>query len=870
MQIPLKLPLKVPLKNRRLQRRPFDDRRSKRLIALCVFALVLGSLLVPDATARSSQCAAVRAVFYTSNDWWRLAQGLAADPSSCAQYYISIAPASGDKTAMRPDAAPRVDALGANFHSLAEVNYTAWQNWVASTGNSWYQAGQAARSSMDAAGFNIAAGDTWAVNEFPSSVLTDADGSRQNAEQLVQGLDAGDGSDAPAQGVVFMVGVGQNGVSLPQYKASLESWFQDSAFWSTMSSDVSDFFYEAYGDVADYAVAGEDPATRIDYLNAFLQAPLDLVTAPGAPESALPARSFLASAYGPLANASWAWSSDYGSTAVGSEVMADFISAQTYAMRSVDSDSRIGFAWNPSNGEGLPRADYEGDVAGILARLAGSIHETDGGDPAQACEATGCSAVIGGGPPATGWSTFSTWTPTVAAFTSAPQTAAPGAASGPLSVELETGGVATMLPIASSLVVSSSSPSGAFASDPGGPWTPTLTLTLPPGEDTASFYTLDPTAGSPTITANLDGQLSTQTETIPAPPPPPPPPPTTVTTPPPPPPAAELAAVTFSPAGDRMHVAVRVVDDGGQPLQAQVQLALLVGSSILAESSGATSADGWLAITAGQPLERGCYRVQVQSLTVPGYAWNGASPPQTDCVSSLPARVSSLVFTPEQDRMHVALRVVDDAGQPLRAEVRLLLLVGSSVVTDSGGTTAADGSLGITALPRLARGCYRARVESVTAPGYSWDRAEPAQSYCVSSLPARVGSVTLTRVHHRLHAELRVVDDAGRPVRARVAFSILHGTATFAATAGTTSSAGGIGLTAYAQPEPGCYLVHVQSVTAPGYTWDGLAPGAATCVPHVPPARPRARARGHRRRRKGAAHPPAASRRGARRSTRAR
>src|SRR5579872_602848 len=136
---------------------------------------------------------------------------------------------------------------------------------------------------MDAAGFNAADGDTWAINEFPSAVLTNGGSARQNAEQLVQGLDAGDGSDAPEQGIVFMVGVAQSGLSLPQYKASLESWFQDTTFWSTMTADVSDFEFETYGDVRDYAIAGEDPLTRIGYLNAYLQAPLSLATAANVP-----------------------------------------------------------------------------------------------------------------------------------------------------------------------------------------------------------------------------------------------------------------------------------------------------------------------------------------------------------------------------------------------------------------------------------------------------------------------------------------------------------------------------------------------------------------------------------------------------------
>src|SRR4051812_37937472 len=37
-------------------------------------------------------CSTMRAIFYTESDWLRLATKLAANPSPCAQYYISIPP----------------------------------------------------------------------------------------------------------------------------------------------------------------------------------------------------------------------------------------------------------------------------------------------------------------------------------------------------------------------------------------------------------------------------------------------------------------------------------------------------------------------------------------------------------------------------------------------------------------------------------------------------------------------------------------------------------------------------------------------------------------------------------------------------------
>ncbi len=802
----------------------------KRLLVLGALALYVVSV-APEAPARSTQCQSTRAIFYSQSAWAQLVQGLDADPSSCAQYYISIPPPAAAKTTMRPNAAPVVDRLGPNFHAVAEVNYTAWANWVASTGNSWYQAGQAARAAMDEAGFNVAAGDTWAVNEFPSTVLSGAGGDRQNAEQLVQGLYAGSGSEPQAQGIVFMIGVSQRGVSYAQYKASLESWFQDQTFWSTMSADVSDFMFEAYGDFRDYAVAGEDPTTRATYLNNYLQAPLTLASAAGAPAQAAAARTFLSAAYGPLANASWAWSSKYGWTNVTSADMADYVSAQTYAMRSYPTDPRIGFAWNPNNSQGIDTADFNADAAGVLARLAGSIHETDAGNPQQACEATGCAASLVGAAPATGWGAFSSWTPTEAVFSSAAQTLTPSTASAVMSVQLQTGGVPTTLPNPSAVTLSSSSGTGVFASAPGGPWTPSLTLTVPAGAQGASFYTMDSTAGSPTLTSNLGGALATQVETVAAPASAPAPPP---------PPSAQVASVTFTPANDRMHAELRVVDGSGHPLQAQVRFGLLLGSSTVATTMGATSSAGFLGVTALPALERGCYRVAVQSVKATGYAWNGVSPSQSDCVTSLPMQVTGVALAPQGGRMHVALRVVTDAGQPLQARVRLALLVGSTPVAVTFGTTSPAGALGVTARPLLQRGCYRVDVQAVVASGYQWAGPSPTQSTCVTTLPAHLGPVVFALRHGRLHVALGVLDAAGAPVRARVALAVLHAGAPFAATTGATGSDGRLGLTAAGTLATGCYAVRVSSVSAKGFAWDGVEPGGRYCLRAVPKP-PRAR-----------------------------
>ena len=208
---------------------------------------------------------------------------------------------------------------------------------------------------MAAAGFDVGAGDSWAVNELSSAVRAGTGASRQNIRDLVHGLYDGDGGPS-TKGVVFVEGISQPTTSLDTYKANLESWLQDAGFWGDMSSYVSDFVQETYGDVRDYGVAGADVPTRLAYLNAYLEHELQLAAV--APATAAVALGYLAASYAPLANAAWAWSSGFGFTAVPFDQMEDYVSAQVDAMRSYDaslgwSGDRIGFAWDPSNSIGL-------------------------------------------------------------------------------------------------------------------------------------------------------------------------------------------------------------------------------------------------------------------------------------------------------------------------------------------------------------------------------------------------------------------------------------------------------------------------------------------------------------------------------------
>src|SRR5829696_4701639 len=63
----------------------------------------------------------VEPVFWTASDWLPLARALAADPSPCADYYVSIPPQAADKTLLRGAQDELIRALGPRIHPVAEI-----------------------------------------------------------------------------------------------------------------------------------------------------------------------------------------------------------------------------------------------------------------------------------------------------------------------------------------------------------------------------------------------------------------------------------------------------------------------------------------------------------------------------------------------------------------------------------------------------------------------------------------------------------------------------------------------------------------------------------------------------------------------------
>ena len=480
--------------------------------------LVHGHDLRPLST--TAGCRPLHAVFYAATDWLRLATKLAAQASPCAQYSVSIPPLVADKTRPRPDQAWRIRALGPSFHALAEIHLTAWQKWVNAGNGSWYQAGVEARRRVAAAGYDVGAGDTWALNELSSAVRRGDGTWRTDVRELVRGLFDAGGEQPPAPGVVFVVGVGQRVTSVATYKARLQEWLQDSAFWVDMNAYVGDWAQEVYGDVRSYAAPGSSVSQRRDALTDYLDHSDLLARAGGAVSGT--ASAFFSGTASPLGSAAWQWDGSFGWTLVDAPLMQQFVSTQVYAMRSHDAslgrpDDRWGFAWAPRNPGSVPKNEFASAAGAVLDRLAAAIRDSGGDSPSDpgvlACGPPGknlwCGGDLAGAALTPSWATFRTWSPTTLTFVTPPPTVVAGAVSTPITIQPQVAGVAARPQAPLAMTITTSSPTGTLATNAAGPFTPSVTVQLVPGAfSTVQVYYEDTTSGTATLTASAPGAVA--------------------------------------------------------------------------------------------------------------------------------------------------------------------------------------------------------------------------------------------------------------------------------------------------------------------------------------------------------------------------
>lgn len=668
--------------------------------------------------AVSADCRPLRAVFYAATDWLRLATTLASRASPCAQYYVSVPPVVADKTRPRPDQAGRIRALGPAFHALAEIHLTAWQKWVASTGTSWYAAGVEARRRMAAAGYDVGSGDTWALNELTSAARRGDGTARTDIREFLRGLFDAGGQGPQARGVVFVIGIGQKAADVSTYKARMQEWLQDSAFWIEMNTYVSDWSQEVYADMRGYAVPGVATDMRRETLVEYLRHS-DLLASSGGGASGT-ANAFFANASGPLANAAWQWETGFGWTFAPGELMRQFVSAQVYALRNSSvrtgrASDHWGFAWAPRNTAALPAADFAAETAAILDRLGSAIRDSaidTPSDPgARACGPTGnqwCVGDLEGASLTDKWRSFRSWSPTTLAFVGGSTTIGAGAVSPPIGLQAQVAGVAARPAAPLGVTLSSSSPTGTFSTSATGPFTPTLAVQLPAGAfATPQIYYQDTTAATATMSASANGVVTgTRAIVVGGAP------------------ALSLEidppSATLIPGETVKLTAIGIDQFGNRTPSAGTTWALSPNApGAIVPTSGASTT-----FTAAE--QTGTAQVVATVVTPAGTLSATASV----TVEPPPAlRVSAIRYGVARKLLHVYVTVVDDQGRRIRnAQVTVALYRNAKVYARALGATAKGY---MTFSRPAATGSYRTRVTQVLAPGFVWNARTPANSFRV-------------------------------------------------------------------------------------------------------------------------------------------
>ena len=404
-----------------------------------------------EAEAVTAECRVnVEVLIVAISDWMRFARALAADPSPCAEYWVSVPPGAIRTNLRAAVVFAAIRNLSPRIHPVAEMTLgedTGWAAWVESQGKTWFEAGVEFRRRMQLAGLDPLRGETWLINEFDRSTRRDTnvrdDAERRNdidhaypraaMRELVRGLYFGDGTMpvAPGAAEIGIHSTHQNLPDVPAYKEEMKAWLEDGAFWSDMDVRVRWLLKEVYADTRFHSVPDSSVSERRHHLRDYQQHVFNLARAgrPNAPE----AYAFLERTYTPLLNGGWEalggdafeFTTGHGNTEVSPEQMMHFVSEQVLAASKVkradrksDHSARIAFDWQTIDRPPLlPPGEFDAARDAITARIASAIrHSYPEGKPAMnaACGPPGsgedwCQAQRDGAVFTDAWKIFKRW-----------------------------------------------------------------------------------------------------------------------------------------------------------------------------------------------------------------------------------------------------------------------------------------------------------------------------------------------------------------------------------------------------------------------------------------------------------------------------
>ncbi|MGE5183819.1 MAG: hypothetical protein ACM31C_17235 [Acidobacteriota bacterium] len=342
-----------------------------------------------------------------------LPNAFAAAVDPCTRYYVHLPALTADKTQPR-SGADKVRALGANFHAMAEFQWGAWRDWIAQSPGTrdWALAGRTFRDRMTAAGYDVAAGDIWAINEFPMSTHTGDNDVWAHERAAIKGLAEGDGTRT-VRGVAYSAGMGQTLATLGVYKGNVEGWLSQDAWWADMNRYVRWFAVEVYADPHDNCVIGSSVVRDSDNLSAYVEHLPRLAHEGGAATAT--AAAYLQHHYVPLLNAAFNSNNGFGDNLIGLGDFVKFSRLQVYATHVWAAHDgypgrRIGFAWAPKD----TTPAQESELSGIIARSVSRAYPANKfyNYGKYACNASGaldgCGCTVAGSYNHA-WDTFATW-----------------------------------------------------------------------------------------------------------------------------------------------------------------------------------------------------------------------------------------------------------------------------------------------------------------------------------------------------------------------------------------------------------------------------------------------------------------------------
>jgi hypothetical protein len=350
-------------------------------------------------------------------------------PASCANYYVAVPPFSNGK--------PRPPGTIRSYNSTSSTRFipTAEFNWTKAGLNNRrmnpYLAGVQFRKDMYKAGYRVEQGDTWVVDEIPSSVLTDST-ARTRVRLLVRGL-YGDGTNLrKSRGIVWMVFRSQDPNGIDTYKSRLEALQHDAtAFWAAMKAYTQIWSQEVYPWCPDFACQRDATlGSKSRHVNQYTMHPARLAFAPNS-QALQNVRDYFRTGYMPFENAFWTRRPPacvaqgtcpdpeiaYHTRNLSTDVMSRFVSLQVYATRAWAlapgkpyPRRRIGFAWNQHTGATTAQTQA---LATRLAKALRGAYSLNG-TPIYACSLTGsstrlCNPSVASAHFTEAWEAFASW-----------------------------------------------------------------------------------------------------------------------------------------------------------------------------------------------------------------------------------------------------------------------------------------------------------------------------------------------------------------------------------------------------------------------------------------------------------------------------